>query len=65
MSLDKFGLTFCDLCLTGGGKPENAQASGTNVSGTSEALKKAVAYAMDKLGVTQEPTLVTAATEKL
>jgi len=49
----------------GGGKPENAQASGTNVSGTSEALKKAVAYAMDKLGVTQEPTLVTAATEKL
>ena len=63
LSID--GLTFCNFCWIGGGKPENAQASGTNVSGTTEALKKAVAYAMDKLGVTQEPTLVTAATEKL
>ena len=44
--------------LAGGGKPENAQASGTNPAGTSDAIRKAVSYAMEKLGVTEEPALV-------
>merc|ERR1719385_46687 len=42
----------------GGGKPENAQASGTNPAGTSDAIRKAVAYAMEKLGIAEEPALV-------
>merc|ERR1712029_400302 len=42
----------------GGGKPENAQASGTNPAGTADAIKKAISYAMDKLAVAVEPTLV-------
>ncbi|XP_059084265.1 alanine--tRNA ligase, cytoplasmic-like isoform X2 [Tigriopus californicus] len=35
----------------GGGKPENAQASGSNVSGLKEAMKAAETYAQSKLGV--------------
>ena len=42
----------------GGGKPENAQASGSNPAGTADAMAKAAAYAMDKLGLTKAPVLV-------
>lgn len=35
----------------GGGKPENAQASGTNVAGLAEAITVAVNFAKEKLGV--------------
>jgi len=35
----------------GGGKPENAQASGSNPAGMNEAIKVAIAYAETKLGV--------------
>ncbi|XP_051168075.1 alanine--tRNA ligase, cytoplasmic isoform X2 [Leptopilina boulardi] len=35
----------------GGGKPESAQASGSNISGLNEALKVAKEYASSKLGV--------------
>ena len=42
----------------GGGKPENAQASGSNPAGTADAMAKAAAYAMDKLGLTKAPILV-------
>lgn len=35
----------------GGGKPESAQASGSNISGLNEALKIAKEYASSKLGV--------------
>lgn len=36
----------------GGGKAESAQASGTNVSASTEVLKKAADFASSKLGVT-------------
>ena len=39
----------------GGGKPENAQASGPRVEGVAEAMEKAVKFAMDKLGVAERP----------
>ena len=35
----------------GGGKPENAQAVGTNVSGLKKALEVASSFAASKLGV--------------
>ena len=41
----------------GGGKPENAQASGSNVAGVAEAVEKAVAFAMSKLGVAERPAV--------
>ena len=41
----------------GGGKPENAQATGTNVGATDKAMEAAVAYAMDKLGLTEAVTV--------
>merc|ERR1719489_127767 len=41
----------------GGGKPENAQASGTNVAGMPDAMAAAVKYACAKLNVA-EPVLV-------
>ena len=41
----------------GGGKPENAQASGTNVNGVKEAIKIAHTYAASKLGASTEEVL--------
>lgn len=40
----------------GGGKPESAQASGSNASGLNEALRVAKQYASSKLGIKMEET---------
>ena len=44
----------------GGGKPDNAQASGTNVSALSSAMETAHKFAMEKLGVAKTTVAVPA-----
>jgi len=41
----------------GGGKPENAQATGANISGMCEAMKVATDYAKEKLGLSEAPVI--------
>lgn len=41
----------------GGGKPESAQAVGSNVQGLQEALKTAKQFAMEKLGINELPVV--------
>ncbi len=41
----------------GGGKPENAQASGSKVAGMKEAMAKAEQFVMEKLGVDKKPEI--------
>ena len=41
----------------GGGKPENAQASGTNINGITEAINIAHTFAASKLGTSTQETL--------
>ena len=41
----------------GGGKPENAQASGTNTGGFKEAMEKAHEFALGKLGISARPDI--------
>jgi len=41
----------------GGGKPENAQASGSKVGGVAEAMERATEFAMSKLSVAERPVV--------
>jgi len=41
----------------GGGKPENAQATGSNVAAMSEAMSAAGDFARQKLGLTEAPVI--------
>ena len=47
----------------GGGKPENAQASGTNIQGLMEAIDLAHTFAMNKLGLDKKTEIKAAGKE--